>query len=65
MKDGIKFDKTEAIANVHSYRPHIWEMNEAIGHPQNFICGDGYKLSKAWSHIFVRTFLTARSLPTG
>jgi hypothetical protein len=48
----FNFDKTEVIANS-SYCPCIIrEAIEIFEHPHNFNCEDGYRLSKAWLHLF-------------
>jgi hypothetical protein len=49
-RHGIDSDKTEVIANISSYRLHI--IRELSKHPHNLNCEDGYRLSKAWLHLF-------------
>jgi hypothetical protein len=49
----IDFDKTEAIANISSYCPHIIrEAVEIFKHPHSFNHKDGYRLSRAWLYLF-------------
>jgi hypothetical protein len=54
-RHGIDFDKTEVIANISSI---ITEAPEIPKHPHNFNCEDGYRLSKAWLHLFSHKPLT-------
>jgi hypothetical protein len=52
-KHSIDCDRTEIIANICSYHPHIIrEPTEITKYPFNVKHIDSYTLSKAWRHLF-------------
>jgi hypothetical protein len=52
-KHSTDFNRTEAIANIHTYHPHInREATEITKHPDNFNDEDRYRFSKVWLQIF-------------
>jgi hypothetical protein len=52
IKHSIRFNKTEDLANIHTYCPCIiTAAMRIVKHLHNLNCEHRYKLSKVWFHL--------------